>query len=148
VDGFISGDLKTITVDEFVYESRLGRYRFTLAHELAHAVHHKRTYKNVEFSTIKEWMRFVKNLDVSEYGWLEYQAYAFGGLILVPPMPLKKKMEEAVRRSRSSGLSIRETGDVAKMYIVDWLAKQFAVSRQVIEKRIEKDRLWPQKEMG
>jgi len=35
IDGFISSDLSTIYVDEFVYESYLARYRFTLAHELA-----------------------------------------------------------------------------------------------------------------
>jgi len=44
VDGFISSDLKAITVDAFVYEQRPGRYRFTLAHELAHAVLHRRIY--------------------------------------------------------------------------------------------------------
>lgn len=31
-DGFITSDLKEIYVDEFVYVSRPGRYRFTLAH--------------------------------------------------------------------------------------------------------------------
>jgi hypothetical protein len=29
IDGFISGDLSEISVDQFVYESRPGRYRFT-----------------------------------------------------------------------------------------------------------------------
>lgn len=42
VDGFISSDLKSITVDAFVHERRPGRYRFTLAHELAHVVLHRR----------------------------------------------------------------------------------------------------------
>src|SRR3990172_7989294 len=42
VDGFISSDLKTITVDAFIYDRRPGHYRFTLAHELAHAVLHRR----------------------------------------------------------------------------------------------------------
>jgi hypothetical protein len=31
VDGFISSDLSCITVDQFVLERRLNRYRFTLA---------------------------------------------------------------------------------------------------------------------
>jgi hypothetical protein len=38
VDGFISSDLKAITVDASMQKHRQGRYRFTLAHELAHAV--------------------------------------------------------------------------------------------------------------
>ncbi len=44
IDGFISSDLKTITVDCFIYEHRPNRYRFTLAHELAHAVLHRKIF--------------------------------------------------------------------------------------------------------
>ena len=36
VDGFISGDLTVIYVDEFIYQQRPARYRFTLAHEVGH----------------------------------------------------------------------------------------------------------------
>lgn len=41
-DGDIAGDLKSITVDVFVFRRRPTRYRFTLAHEVAHAVLHRR----------------------------------------------------------------------------------------------------------
>jgi len=54
VDGFISSDLKAITVDSFVYERRPGRYRFTLGHELAHAVLHRRIYQAHQFRTTEE----------------------------------------------------------------------------------------------
>jgi len=33
IEGFISGDLNVIYVDEFIYYQRPARYRFTLAHE-------------------------------------------------------------------------------------------------------------------
>ena len=32
IEGFISGDLNVIYVDEFIYYQRPARYRFTLAH--------------------------------------------------------------------------------------------------------------------
>ena len=35
-DGFVTSDLREIWVDQFVYDSRPGRYRFTLAHEIGH----------------------------------------------------------------------------------------------------------------
>ena len=145
IDGFISSDLSAISVDQFVYESRPGRYRFTLAHELGHAVLHRRVYEAAAFSTIKEWKRFVAEIDLQDYEWLEWQAYTFAGLILVPPVPLKKKFGEAVHQADAAGLSIRKAGDVAKLYIASWLAKGFDVSSQVIEKRLEKDKLWPGK---
>jgi hypothetical protein len=34
IEGFISGDLNVIYVDEFIYYQRPARYRFTLAHEI------------------------------------------------------------------------------------------------------------------
>ncbi len=41
IEGFISGDLSCIYVDDFVFQNRLFRYRFTLAHEIGHLVLHK-----------------------------------------------------------------------------------------------------------
>lgn len=53
VDGFISSDLRTVYVDEFVWEQRPGRYHFTLAHELAHVVLHRRIYQANQFQTVE-----------------------------------------------------------------------------------------------
>lgn len=145
IDGFISSDLSVISVDQFVYESRPGRYRFTLAHELGHSVLHHRVYEKAEISSIKEWKQFVTEIDLKDYEWLEWQAHAFAGLILVPPAPLKKKFAVAIQQADEARLSIRRAGDVAKLYISSWLAKEFDVSSQVIEKRLEKDKLWPGK---
>jgi len=38
MEGFISGDLNVIYVDELIYDQRPARYRFTLAHEIGHDV--------------------------------------------------------------------------------------------------------------
>lgn len=75
--------------------------------------------------------------------WMEWQAYAFAGLVLVPPDPLRDQYGKAVRAARNVGLSIQKVGEVARPYIADWLAKRFVVSPQVIERRLDKDRLWP-----
>ncbi len=142
IDGFTSSDLSTISVDEFVYESRPGRYRFTLAHELGHVILHHKISRLVKFTNIKDWTKFIKGFDVRDYGWLEWQAYAFAGFVLVPPDQLKKKAIDAIHRALKAGFSIHKEHDVAKMYISEWLAKQFSVSTQVIEKRLEKDKFW------
>ncbi len=143
VDGFISSNLKAITVDAFVYDRRPGRYRFTLAHELAHAVLHRRIYQAHRFRQVEDWKRFQRDMDEQDRGWLEWQAYAFAGLVLVPPDPLRDAYRKAVRAARKVGLSIQKVGEVARPYIAGWLARRFDVSSQVIEKRLEKDRLWP-----
>ena len=144
VDGFISSDLKTITVDAFVYEHRPGRYRFTLAHELAHAVLHRRLYQAHRFRRVEDWRRFQQEMDEEDRRWLEWQAYAFAGLVLVPAEQLQIEYQKAVRMAGRVRLSLQKAGEVARSYVADWLARRFDVSPQVIEKRLDKDELWPQ----
>jgi Zn-dependent peptidase ImmA (M78 family) len=143
VDGFISSDLKAITVDTSMQKHRPGRYRFTLAHELAHAVLHRRIFLANRFGRVEDWKRFQRDLDEADRGWLEYQAYAFAGLILVPTEPLLAEYQKALRVAGRAGLSLQSAGEVARPYIANWLARRFDVSSQVIEKRLNKDDLWP-----
>ena len=59
-DGFISADLSSISVDEYVYKHRHGRYRFTLAHETGHAVMHEAVYRHRGFNTTGDWKDFME----------------------------------------------------------------------------------------
>jgi hypothetical protein len=71
IDGFISSDLKAITVDEFIYKRRPGRYRFTLAHELAQAVLHRRIFQALRFEEMEDWKRFQREIDEEAREWME-----------------------------------------------------------------------------
>ena len=84
VEGFTSGDLKNIYVDEYIYTDRITRYRFTLAHELGHIVLHRHLYRDNKFKAIHGWKEFINSMTEEEHSWLEYQGYAFAGLVLVP----------------------------------------------------------------
>jgi hypothetical protein len=106
VEGFTSSDLKNIYVDEYVYTDYFNRYRFTLAHEIDHIVLHRNLYKPNRFSAIVEWKEFLNSMMEEEHGWLEYQGYAFAGLILVPRENLLKHTTEWVKRIKSKGISI------------------------------------------
>src|SRR5271155_3958453 len=55
IDAFITSDLTEIRVDRFIQEHRPARYRFSLAHEVAHLVIHQEVFKELAFSTISEW---------------------------------------------------------------------------------------------
>ena len=104
VEGFTSSDLKNIYVDEYVYTDYLNRYRFTLAHEIGHIVLHRNLYSENLFSSIAEWKEFINSMTEEEHGWLEYQGYAFDGLILVPRENLIKHTNEWVKKIRYSRL--------------------------------------------
>lgn len=142
IDAFVTADLQTIYVDEFVYESRPGRYRFSLAHEMGHIVLHQELFKQMQFQTIQEWKQTITTIPEREYSFIEWHAYAFGGLVLVPPNALAIQFETVTKRLREIGLTLESAGDTARHTIESHLAEMFSVSTQVVHKRIEKDRLW------
>lgn len=140
VDGFIDSDLAAVTVDQFVLENRLARYRFTLAHETGHLYLHREIFEGMRFSSIEEWKKFQLEVDPEDYSWLEWQAYSFAGLVLVPPNHLKEQFEACEIRAKVDGLS---PGTEATLwYICEVLSSTFEVSQEVIERRIHKDGLF------
>ena len=140
VDGFTSSDLSNIYVDEFIYSNRPGRYRFTLAHEIGHIILHKEIYSKANFQNIKEWKDFINSISDKDHSWLEYHAYTFGGLVLVPSEHLTERTQYHIERIRKEDISLSENWDFAWDRIADQLAKDFEVSTQVIEKRLSKDK--------
>lgn len=138
VDGFISSDFSSITVDQFVMERRERRYRFTLAHELGHLWLHRPIFEKLNFRTTAQWKTFQQEIDEEDYGWLEWQAYAFGGLILAPRQALAARLATCEQEVASRGME-PGTG-AAQWHICGMLAEIFNVSTDVIERRLSKDR--------
>ncbi|MEW6587503.1 MAG: ImmA/IrrE family metallo-endopeptidase [Nitrospirota bacterium] len=141
VEGFTSGDLKTIYVDEYVYSDRPTRYRFTLAHEIGHIVLHRHLYDMHKFRTIRGWKEFINSLTEEEHSWLEYQGYAFAGLVLAPKEELRNSVSEWTMKIKDKGISLEKNWDFAWELITEHVAKAFLVSSAVIEKRMEKDEI-------
>ncbi len=142
IDGFTSNDLTTISVDAFVQESRPGRYRFTLAHEIGHVVLHRDFFLQYTFGSIDEWKEFVISISPRDYGIIEWQAYQFAGFILVPPKALRVRYNDAIELARDKGvLKGKRIEPAARQYVANWLAKQFVVSSEVIERCMQRDKL-------
>ena len=141
VDGFISSDLTCITVDQFVLERRLNRYRFTLAHELAHWYLHRDLYADLKFGSVSEWKRFQVEVDKTDYDWLEYQAYAFAGLVLVPTGHLKAQFQSAANAAEKIGFARQDEPEAFFDYVTESLREIFQVSDAVIAKRLRSENL-------
>jgi Zn-dependent peptidase ImmA (M78 family) len=147
-EGFISNDLTNIYVDDFVYSNRYCRYRFTLAHEVGHLVLHSHIFRQFTFDSIASWKDFVNQVDPRDYGKLEFQGYAFGGLLLVPPKHLERLFLEnldrvlpLVEQAKAKGYSRKQYLNYAQERISAILAPLFEVSSDVIDKRLEYDSL-------
>ncbi|MDP3790702.1 MAG: ImmA/IrrE family metallo-endopeptidase [Candidatus Omnitrophota bacterium] len=137
IDGFISSDLSNISVDEYVYKHRQGRYRFTLAHEVGHAIMHEGVYRHRGFNTTGDWKDFMETFPENEWSWLEWQANQFAGLILVSSHHLEKRIKHHSKQIKALGI---KNEAVAMDRIVELLARDFVVSREVILRRIDKEK--------
>ena len=136
IDAFISRDMTTISVDEFVLENRLNRYRFSLAHELGHRVLHREILREMEYETIEEWKSQIIEFPEKQYGFLEYQANTFANCPLLPPKPLDRSFDLAVEKIRAAGLNPAVFTDGCLDSIATGLGKQFEVSRDVVLNRL------------
>jgi len=146
IEGFISGDLTCIYVDDFVFQNRLFRYRFTLAHEIGHLVLHKDLIQSIRPTAVAEWKDFILQVDQEAYDWVEWQAYTFAGMVLVPRGSLK---ENFVRRidALKKKIALAKLADLPRdsyeEYVIDAVARnlieKYEVSKEVLIKRITKE---------
>lgn len=146
IEGCSAFDFSAIFVDQYVYEQRYNRYRFTLAHELAHKVLHQEYYKKLAFSSISEWANVVEHIDENDRSKMEYQAYAFAGLILVPPKFLRTEFEEQlclfkpqIEQAQSNDHGRDDYLNTIADGIAYILSPKFQVSASVLSRRIKND---------
>ena len=146
IEALLMGDLRSILVDRHAFMSpRLEyRLRFSVAHEIGHFILHRDIYGGLKHATAKEWFDYISAIPDVEYGWVEWQAYEFAGRLLVPPEPLKKAFETAIKSAKVAGYSDWLAADEAALdYIATRIAPKFGVSTEVIAKRLRAEKLWP-----
>ena len=143
VDAYLTSDLREIRVDRFIQANRPARYRFSLAHELSHLLIHQDVFKELKFTSIKEWKAAILSIPEDEYGWIENQAYSLGGLILVPPQPLKDLFQTKCAEAKRAGVELQGADDRVRKIVHSNMARFFDVSADVISRRMNYDKLWP-----
>ena len=146
VDALLLGDMKTIAVDSRLYmDDRMqNRMRYSVAHEIGHKILHAGIYRAAGVSSIEQWIAWFQAMPEDQYSWLEQHAYEFAGRLLVPPERLRAEFTGAVDAAKKAGFaSWDSSGDAAREYIANSICRIFGVSSQVVEKRIDREGLWP-----
>jgi len=151
VEGFISPDFKAIYVDEYVYNNRPYRLRFTLAHEIGHLVIHKEKLSQIRIDptdTVGSWAKFLNEIDGGDHSKMEYQGYIFGGIVLVPPNNLLEQfhanlpmVEPLIEEAQGAGASRHNYLSYAIDQMATILSPIFDVSTDVLTRRITSDKL-------
>jgi Zn-dependent peptidase ImmA (M78 family) len=139
IDGFLSGDLSMIVVDEDLVTKFPSRYRFTLAHEVGHRELHARQIQWTQAETPEEWKRRVCEIPPRDYTRMETQANEFAGYLLVRTDALFEAYEEAAQYALDRGIELSGLSDESLTYIAEWLGKRFGVSGQVMTRRLRRE---------
>ena len=151
--GCTNSDMTCIYVDQSVAEFRESRYRFTLAHEIAHVRLHPQIFGNLRHaaSTAHEWQAFIRGIPDVLYGSMEWQANVFAGLVLMPPTHLKReyaRLAGGIRKMMNdpalAGVPKGQIADMAWDELVTRLAPSFSVSEEVVRRRLDFDGFKPE----
>ena len=148
IEGCSAYDFTAIYVDQYVYERIYNRYRFTLAHELGHKILHREYYNKLSFSRISDWANIVEQIDENDRSKMEYQAYMFAGMILVPKEILRVEfnkqlplIQSHIEQAQLNGISREDYLPIMTDAIANKLSPKFEASRSVLNKRIVFERL-------
>jgi hypothetical protein len=142
VDAFLTNDLEKIYVDDWVLNHAPVRYRFSLAHEAAHYWLHDALYQESSIKSLRDWSAVQDALGETDYRWFEWQANNFAGFILVPGNLLKPAFTAIADRLVDEGIPLRRIDHhPTRAAVIRELARQFAVSEQTMEIRLERDGL-------
>jgi len=147
MEAYLRSDLTGIVVDHDYYmdEKFANRMRFSFAHELGHFFLHKDFYTTVVFESAEEWKEILLSLPDTEYRYFEYQANEFAGRLLVPREDLVQEIEKSIETLKRNNMLEYLKGDPYAVLsgITPRLARIFGVSSDVIERRVDREKLWP-----
>lgn len=143
IDGFLAADQSSIYIDEGVAgHSNPNRYRFTLAHGIAHWYLHEAVCHEAASAGVDGIRHYLASISEEERWWFEYQAKSFAGLLLVPRDALAAQVAEEIARAAAAGVVVDLKQEVHRSAVVDKVARHFRVSAMTLSIRGEKDGIW------
>lgn len=146
-DAYLRNDLTGIVVDYDCYmeEKFQNRTRFSFAHEVGHFVLHSNVYSQFPIYSSEDWKEVFLNMPEKEYSAFEWQANEFAGRLLVPYQRLISEIRKNLDILKEYALKdyLKKDPNAVLSRISPTLCKPFGVSAEVLEKRVEREDLWP-----
>ena len=144
INGYVCADRNTLYVDKWVYERVETRYRFTIAHELAHLELHPEHYR--QFKTPEDWIAFHRDLPEAELTSAEWQANTYAGLVLVPEASLlqvaKTCFDQVAAKVLATAPQFDLTSEAFWETVAFLVAQAFGVHQEAARIRIQRDAIW------
>ncbi|HRK04692.1 MAG TPA: ImmA/IrrE family metallo-endopeptidase [Chlorobiota bacterium] len=133
-------NLTDIFVDESGFSSsRRRRFRFSLAHEVGHAILHRSLAHLHRPKSRTDYVLMVQNMNSMYHALFEWQANEFAGRLLVPKHRLQFHLEQQrdfiMVAAKMVGGSEQQLSDILSLGLCD----VFDVSKEVIEIRLREE---------
>ena len=130
IDAFVTNDFR-IMVDQAFFEENSARYRFSLAHEIAHYILHADAYKQLGISDIQTHLLVQNKMSSEELRVIEQQAYRFAGCLLLPNSAFSPLVKQYFADDKLSSMTIGQA-----FHDIETVATQFQVSKDVVQKQL------------
>lgn len=137
VDAYTSSDFSSITIDDFCYQHRETRARYSLAHEVGHILLHKSYYEGLNINDWENYLNFQtavvasENIEIQKN--IENQAYILANMLLVPVNDLRQRVDGL---ATEYGGSIRNVPADVMAWFRNELCTEYCVSGEVVERAI------------
>ena len=140
IDGFLAFAARAIYVDQDQMLRNENRYRFTLAHEVAHLILRSKVYEEARIKTLPEYLAFQDAVDPDVRDAHEWQALNLAGRILLPKGPFIAACEKKLAPLRRKLPAKYEPRTLCGI-LANRVAPTFKVSYQTAETRLWGDGL-------
>lgn len=149
-DAFITSDFTAIYIDQFVYDYRDNRRRFTLAHEIGHMVMHREVYEKLDMRSFDTAIQSISSIPIPIRSRLEGESNEFAGHVLVPSIaltdmhPIHHTMAVDKVLLDYPGLDDIDPAThtwAVTQELIQSLSKRFEVSEITMKIRLERERL-------
>ena len=141
-DGCLGGT-REIFVDRWVFDHNLNRYRFTLAHEIAHIVLHGDWLRSIQLGSVDRWVVVLGELGDRDQRRLEIQANKFAASLLMPAGLVSSRLEDRVgdysdqaEEALRAGVPLQAVVDEVVGQLATKLSEEFEVSDEAMGYRL------------
>ena len=148
VEAAITADFSGIYLDAEQYalmergpEWKLGRLRFTVAHELAHYFLHRDIPQAEHFASLPAFARWTDGYGGRKYT-IEQEANEFAGRLLVPTAVLQGQYDEFAVQAERMLPNFKQNSSLRDQF-ADQVAPRFGVNAPVVAVRLDRDGIWP-----
>lgn len=129
-DAYITSNF-IIAVDKAHYDSNSVRYRFSLAHELAHFVLHSAIYKNLNITDVSSHISTQNKIPDATLKLIEQQAYRFAGCLLLPDFLFSAVINDKLCDDKLNSMTITELSNT-----IETISQDFNVSKDVVQRQL------------